>query len=248
MPIASPNPQQQTKRTWLVARPVRWLSALLLSNLVFLCYAGYRFWHVQLLPPPFFYNPHDTFMDFFNTNFWAFDQDRYESWKSIYPLFTFLIGRLLGSARCASTTGFEMRDCEFNTVWPLFGVYVVGIGLSALLYVKALKRIEMSQTKLFALTFAAFLLSLPGLFALERGNYIIIAFGFLALSAYWQNDWRGAVAPCTGCEPEAILDRLLAHRIAEKTVPLGCHQRQRRARDQLACRPASAECSLRTAG
>ena len=39
------------------------------------------------LPTPFFYDKSDSFMDFFHTNYWAFNDSRYTDWSAIYPLF-----------------------------------------------------------------------------------------------------------------------------------------------------------------
>ena len=83
----------------------KWIYALLLSELIFFILAVWSIDAKGVLPPPFFYNVDDTFMDFFNTNFWSLYDGRYENWRSIYPIFTFLVGKLLTNPECGINVG-----------------------------------------------------------------------------------------------------------------------------------------------
>lgn len=164
-------------------------------QVLFFAYVVYFFKNTGRLPPPFFYNSMDTFMDFYNTNFWAFDSARFEEWRSIYPIIVFGFSKLFTSASCLGLGGpFVLRACDTFSIWLLFIVYTVGIWASAEVILSQLKRhgIEL-ETWGAGVLYVGLALAMPGLFALERGNYIILAFMFLAMATCLGDRWQSAI-------------------------------------------------------
>lgn len=128
------------------------------------------------LPAPFFYDVSDTFMDWFNTAFWSHDAGAYDSWATIYPPLSFVVLRLLSDPRCyLNTEGHTARDCDW------FGF----VALGAILLLN-LVLLWFSFRKLDARTAAprtlALGLGLPMLYALERGNLLLLAFTMVVLA------------------------------------------------------------------
>jgi hypothetical protein len=70
------------------------------------------------LPEPFFYESSDTWMDWFNTAWWAHNKGIYDSWASIYPPISFVILRVLGISHCyASPAAGPSRGCATGWAW-----------------------------------------------------------------------------------------------------------------------------------
>lgn len=86
-----------------------------LAILGLLVRVAYLFDQNGYLPQPFFYEPSDTFMDWFNTAYWARDPGAYDSWRTIYPPLTFVVLRSLGSDRCYE--GNEVSPRAIVTGW-----------------------------------------------------------------------------------------------------------------------------------
>ena len=149
------------------------------SNFLFFLYVIFNYIDFGYLPAPFFYDPQDTFMDYFNTNYWA-HHSMYEEWKTIYTPVVFLISRLFTDYSCSNELNqgaVEYRLCAYSSINYLFMLYFLGVAFCAGYVAK------ISTYKYWTVLFAL-LLSLPGLFALERGNYIIICFTILSLTLH----------------------------------------------------------------
>ncbi len=128
------------------------------------------------LPQPFFYEPNDTFMDWFNTKFWAHNPGAYDAWLSIYPPLSFLLLIPLGDPTCyAGTEGVTSRDCDFAGIVILHAIFILNIILTAWAFSKIDKKTAVSRS--FALSSG-----LPMLFALERGNLILVTYTFFVLA------------------------------------------------------------------
>jgi hypothetical protein len=135
------------------------------------------------LASPFIGDKNDTFMDFFNTLYWTFTEGRYTSWNSVYPPLNFIFFELIG-----------VLDYEF--VQQLVGLGGNSIGLRQS-YILAEFIIVMyllcpvflmnnhywSEFSFIQKTFIylIFILSIPFLFGLERGNIIIITLPLLGM-------------------------------------------------------------------
>lgn len=130
----------------------------------------------------FFFVKSDTFMDFYNTAFWSFDDGVFYEWKSVYTPFSLLIPKFILQSSCiGEISPFSMRACD-NGQSIIYIVFAVVFGLliiSQALYIKG----DYSSLILSALFFLFVLLSNPVLFLIERGN--IISFAFLSLSLFF---------------------------------------------------------------
>jgi hypothetical protein len=167
---------------------------LLAAQIIFLIYVAFIFLKKGYLPAPFFYDPFDTFMDFFNTNYWANMPGRYQEWKSIYPIFTFFLAQWITPDSCINAASpLALRDCSANSVWFLLASYLSGAIACAVLVIRQINIAGLKRAAAFLLITTMVFLSLPGLFALERGNYILVAFLFLALSECCGRNWKGAL-------------------------------------------------------
>lgn len=143
-------------------------------------------WHIRFvreygyLSPPFFYEPYDTFMDWYNTVFWAHNIGAYDSWMTVYPPLAFVILRVLSIKSCYSTTGgmdildLEVRDCDWLGIVVLGVTFTVNLVLIAFTFRKLDRSTALPRT-------AALGLGLPMLHALERGNLMLLTFTFFLL-------------------------------------------------------------------
>ena len=128
------------------------------------------------LPQPFFYEPSDSFMDWFNTAYWARDHGAYDSWRTIYPPLSFVIIRLLGNGSCyTGSEGLTARDCDWIGLVALHAIFVLNIVLIAMTYRKIDPRTALPRA--FALS-----TGMPMMFALERGNLLLLCFTAMLLA------------------------------------------------------------------
>src|ERR1700727_592453 len=58
------------------------------------------FYSAGYLPPPFFDQSLDTFMDWYNTVYWGYRPGTYDEWYSVYPPFAFLFMRIFSTPSC----------------------------------------------------------------------------------------------------------------------------------------------------
>lgn len=136
-------------------------------------------WHLSTygyLPQPFFYEPSDTFMDWFNTAYWAQDQGAYDSWRTIYPPLSFIILRGLSIGSCyQGAEGVAARDCDWLALVALHAIFLLNIILIAWAFIKIDRKTALPRT-------IALAVGMPMLFALERGNIVILCFSFVLLA------------------------------------------------------------------
>jgi len=138
------------------------------------------------LPQPFLFDTFDTFMDWFNTAYWANRSGAYDVWRSIYPPLSFVFLDLFSIESCYADP-FIARDCD----WVGTTTILLSYGLSAALAALAFRRAD----RVTALPRAvAFGLGFPLLFCLERGNLLLVcllpfiaAYGGLATSPFWRS-------------------------------------------------------------
>ena len=124
------------------------------------------------LPAPFFYNTADTFMDYFNVQYWVYDEGRYTEWQSIYTPFSFWIVSIFPY----SESGSEPSILRDEAAFFLMGLYVITTILTLYFQSKALIR----SNKILLIML---LLSMPFLFTLERGNLLFITLLVLLISS-----------------------------------------------------------------
>lgn len=138
--------------------------AMLLGRAMFLLFVD------GVLPQPFFYEPSDTFMDWFNTAYWAHDIGPYDSWGTIYPPLSFVVLKILGISSCyVSNEGLPARDCDWVGIASIHGFFVLNAVLIGLMYYKSDRKSALPRA--FALA-----AGMPMLFALERGNILLLCF------------------------------------------------------------------------
>lgn len=141
----------------------------LLWALGFLYVRGY-------LPQPFFYEPQDTWMDWFNTAYWSHHPGAYDTWGTIYPPLSFVVLKYLTFGGCY-TFGeqYPSRDCDWYGVITLHLIYVMNVILIAKTFIKLDRRTALPRS-------IALAVGLPMLFAFERGNIILLCFTCLMLA------------------------------------------------------------------
>lgn len=122
------------------------------------------------LPQPFFYQPFDVWMDWFNTAFWAHNPGAYDSWRTLYPPLSFIVLRFLTYGPCyIGNEGWYSRDCDWYGMITMHGWYVLNVYLIGRTFLKIDR--ETALPRSFALA-----AGMPMLDGLERGNLIMVAF------------------------------------------------------------------------
>jgi hypothetical protein len=155
----------------------RWLEwAFAIATLTLI---GRALWFLQewgYLPQPFFFEPSDTYMDWFNTAYWAHDPGPYDTWGTLYPPLSFVILRLLGIPHCyAGAEGLPARDCDWVGIVVIHGFFVINAILIALTYMK----IDRTTAAQRSIALAA---GMPMLYALDRGNILLLCFTCMLLA------------------------------------------------------------------
>jgi len=156
------------------------LLAIAIIQIIAFGYYLYFYFHNGYLPSPFMYDKSDTFMDLFHSIYWADNDGRYTDWKSVYPPLVFLFLKLIRSVFIGDYgfyDAFEMRDHS-----GLIAIFLVLCFMAIPAFV-----LSKPQWKDFSflekiLIYVAVVISVPMLFALERGNVIIFCLIFLALA------------------------------------------------------------------
>ncbi len=138
------------------------------------------------LPQPFVFDTNDTFMDWFNTAFWANRPGAYDVWRSIYPPLSFAFLDLFSLPGCYLSSPFHARDCDWLGRGVIAFFYLLDVALAGVAFHRTDPRTAIQRT-------IAFGLGLPLLFTLERGNLIlvclaafIVAYGPITRSPWWR--------------------------------------------------------------
>jgi hypothetical protein len=145
-------------------------------------YAGWFLATNHYLPQPFFYEPTDTYADWFNTAFWARNKGTYDVWQTIYPPLSFVFIRLFGLDRCYPerrsfdpSAGLAARDCDWLGLATLFAIFFIDLTLIWLTFHRTDRKTALPRT-------IAVGLGLPMLDGLERGNLVLLSFMCLLLA------------------------------------------------------------------
>lgn len=153
----------------------RWAEYVLaFAVLALLGRAGWTLYAYGYLPQPFFYEPSDTWMDWFNTAYWARDPGPYEVWGTIYPPLSFVVIRLFGINSCYGRSALTsdmltIRDCDWLGIVTIHVIFLMNIVLIALNFRKSDRGTAVPRT-------IALALGMPMMFALERGNILLLTF------------------------------------------------------------------------
>lgn len=121
------------------------------------------------LPAPFVFDVGDTFMDWFNTAYWAHNPGAYSVWKTIYLPMSFVVTGLFGDPRCYANAPYDARDCDIIGIVVLLLSYLACVVASAIAFYRRDRSTALYRT-------VATALGGPLLFALERGNLVLFAY------------------------------------------------------------------------
>lgn len=145
------------------------------------------------LPQPFVFDTNDTFMDWFNTAYWANRPGAYDVWRSIYPPLSFVFLDLFSLPGCYLQSPFHARDCDWLGRTVIIALYL----LDVLLVWLSFRRLDRRTAPMRAIAFG---LGLPLLFTLERGNLILAAFACFVVAhgpMATRGPWRWLAAAAT---------------------------------------------------
>ncbi|HEX6219077.1 MAG TPA: hypothetical protein VFZ35_07370 [Sphingomicrobium sp.] len=151
-----------------------------------------RFYAVYgYLPAPFVFDTQDTFMDWFHTAYWAHNEGAYTVWRSIYLPLSFVITSLFSDPRCYATNAFDARDCDLVSVAFLVLTWLACVVASGIAFWRNDPKSAPYRTVAVAAGGSL-------LFALERGNLIML--GYLAFVLIFGGlvRTRGAIAATAG--------------------------------------------------
>lgn len=158
---------------------LNYISLILLLNVAGFFYYLYFLIENGYLPSPFIYDKSDTFMDFFNVLYWAYDDGRYTEWGSVYPPINFIFMRFFNFVFAGSVFGDAVLMRE-NSQFVIAGICLIYLAVPALILKLAYWRDFTRNEKI--LIYFTIVLSSPLLFTLERGNVILLAPLILALA------------------------------------------------------------------
>jgi hypothetical protein len=162
------------KRLFPVNRWLEWLLAL--GVVAGLAWSIIHVWLYGYLPQPYFYEPQDVWMDWFNTAYWAHQPGAYDSWLTIYPPLSFAVLKPLTWGPCyAGAEGYSSRSCDWYGAATLLGVYALNWVLTARTFLKIDRRTAWPRT-------IALCAGLPMTYGLERGNLILLCFTCVLLA------------------------------------------------------------------
>lgn len=158
---------------------LNYISLILSLNVAGFVYYFYYSIDSGYLPSPFIYDKSNTLMDLFNVLYWTYDDGRYTEWGSVYPPLNFIFLRIFNYIFAGSVFGDAALMREHSQF------VVVGLGLMYLAIPAFILRLaywrDFTRNEKVLIYFAI-VLSTPLLFALERGNLILLAPLILALA------------------------------------------------------------------
>ncbi|MGK6354643.1 hypothetical protein ACMGDH_05385 [Sphingomonas sp. DT-207] len=188
---------------------------LALAVVVSLGWTAYQFDQAGYLPQPFVFDTNDTFMDWFNTAYWANNPGAYDVWRSIYPPLSFVFLDAFSLPGCYLQSPFHARDCDWLGRATILGFYLLDVALVWLSFRRADPRTAPMRT-------IGFGLGLPLLFTLERGNLILVAFAAFVVAhgpLVQSARWRALAAAATINFKPYLLLPVLAHAVKREWRP-----------------------------
>jgi hypothetical protein len=148
----------------------RKLETLLAGIVLFgIALTAWRFVGGGYLPQPFYYKPAQSLMDGYSTAFWANHGGAYDSWRTLYPPLSFVLLKAVSSHRCYQIDAMEGRACDPGPATMLVVFFLLNAGLVYLTYRRRNRSSALPRA-------VAMGLGLPMLYALERGNLLIVCF------------------------------------------------------------------------
>jgi len=141
---------------------------LALAVVASVAWTALRFRETGYLPQPFVFDTNDTFMDWFNTAYWANHPGAFSVWRTVYPPLSFVFLDLFSMPGCYLQSPFHARDCDGFARATIIAFYL----LDVLLVWWSFHRNDPRTAPMRGIAFG---LGLPLLFTLERGNLILVA-------------------------------------------------------------------------
>lgn len=132
------------------------------------------------LPSPFFINKSDSLMDLFNPMSWVDNPGRYTEYQSVYPPINFLLLGILKILSGASTYEHSAYHIRANSIIPQIIIFTFYLGLPALIL--SMRYYCSFRVTTRVLVYIIFLTGIPALYALDRGNLILLALPLVAAS------------------------------------------------------------------
>ena len=152
----------------------------------------YGFWRVYslfmsngYLGAPFVFDISDTFMDWFNTAYWAHNGHAYDVWRTVYLPLSFVITGIFGDPKCYRNAPYDARDCDVFGIGFIIMMYCACVIVTATAFWKEDRSTAVYRT-------VAIALGGPLLYALERGQIIMLT--FMAFVLLYGNLLRGRAA------------------------------------------------------
>jgi hypothetical protein len=205
-----------------VTRRLRLLPEVLLAAAVVASLAGavLAFQRTGYLPQPFVFDTNDTFMDWFNTAYWANNPGAYDVWRTIYPPLSFVFLDTFSLSGCYLQSPFHARDCDWLGRATIYALYLLDVALVWF----SLRRIDRTTAPMRTIALG---LGLPLLFTLERGNLILAGFACFVLAhgpllqekRIWGWVRALAAAATINFKPYLLLP-VLAHAVKREWRPL----------------------------
>lgn len=170
-------------------KPIGLLYFALTFELINLSYFWLFFKENYFLPAPFVSDKNDTFMDFYNPLYWVIKGGFYTTYNLVYPPINYYFLKIfsLGIPPEIISSPFQLRSDYLNLGLMISFLYVLIVWIVVNIG-------QWSKIHFFyrCLIFIVFLMSVPVLFELERGNLILTALPFLALYVNAKNPWAKA--------------------------------------------------------
>jgi len=149
------------------------------------------FHRIGYLPAPFVFDVSDTFMDWYNTAYWAHNAGAYSVWRTIYLPLSLVITGHLSDPRCYAFLMQDVRACDPFGIVVILSMYLGSCVVSAIAFWKRDRATAPYRT-------IAIALGAPLLFGLERGQLIMLAYiGFVLVYGNLVKS-RGMVAIVSG--------------------------------------------------
>ena len=161
----------------------RWVEPTLAAAVLCgIMYCAVFLYQNNYLPPPFFYEPSDTYADWFNPAFWSRDPGTYDVWKSVYLPLSFVFLRAVSISSCYPdrraydfSAGLAARDCDWLGLVVIWLIFFVNLYLIWKVFSRHDRATAVSRTICAGL-------GLPMLDTVERGNLVLLSFTFLLLA------------------------------------------------------------------
>ena len=140
----------------------------LISDFFYLFQFGY-------FPSPFFFIPVDTWMDWINTAEYSHVKGAFDTWGTIYPPFSFAFLEFVTNGNCYKFGLIEVRTCDVYGVISLHTLYLIIVLVTALTFIRIDRHIAFQRS-------VALTMGMPMLFALDRGNLVLMCYLCLLLA------------------------------------------------------------------